>query len=264
MKEFITHSNCQKVIENIWTRYHPNVMWYPTIVQILYFTPQILLLPFIYLLYIFVPCASFLKYWQAPMNKFLGHLVSYITFLALLFASVLKGDDQLGSRVPSLNGGLDVCVWLWVAGMIFDQIQVTVYSGLKGYKKQWWLTYDLIMQLTFVVSFVGRLASYIKSRNEGDEYKSLIRNLWPWNDPQLVSEAFFCFAVILAFGKLLYFVQGSKVLGPMLLSLSRMVYDVFQVNNLVYQLVKLMEIDTHNCFFFSLFYFVFRCSSYSC
>ena len=80
------------MLQNIWTQEHPNIMWMPMVWRILYFIPHILLLPFVYLLYIVFPCAPFLKYWAAPMNKFLGDVVSFFTFLALLFYTIVNTE----------------------------------------------------------------------------------------------------------------------------------------------------------------------------
>ena len=41
----------------------------------------------------------------------------------------------------------------------------------------------------------------------GSGYRSEDRRLWEWNDPMLVSESFYCIAVVMAFGHLLYFCQ---------------------------------------------------------
>ena len=99
--QFIVHKNCQQVLQNIWTLEHPNIMWMPLALRLLYFIPHLLLLPFVYLIYFFAPCAPFLTYWKAPMNKFLGDLVSYFTFIGLLFYTIVNSDVSVMCETTS-------------------------------------------------------------------------------------------------------------------------------------------------------------------
>ena len=44
---------------------------------------------------------------------------------------------------------------------------------------------------------------------------TLPRQFWKPYDPTLIGEAFYAFAFILAFGKIMYFLQISRTLGPL-------------------------------------------------
>ena len=141
------------------------------------------------------------------MCKFMGDVLSYMIFLLLLLLSILHGEENPGKRVPDLNNGVDVFIWLWVASYIWGEIKLFYYHGLTIYMKHWWLLYGFIMNMLFLSSFIARLASYILSEEDDGYDPNTPRELWPWDDPILVSESLYCIAVVMAFGRVLYIFQ---------------------------------------------------------
>ena len=72
------------------------------------------------------------------------------------------------------------------------------------------------MVLLFMMAFACRLLSVLVSihkaqaAEEGQNktaYADEERIKWPWNDPMLISEAFFCVASVFAFNKMLFMFQ---------------------------------------------------------
>lgn len=161
--------------------------------------------------------------------KFIGDLTSYFVFLTLVLISIIQGGDRPGIRVPNLNSGVDVCIWLWIFSYLVEEIRTVYFSGLKVYAKNWWVLYRLITNLVFLASFIARMLNVILASDESSGYKHVPRFLWPWNDPMLIAEGLYCVATVLAFIRLLYIFQMSQVLGPLQLSLSRMIYDILQM-----------------------------------
>lgn len=169
---------------------------------ILYFLPRIFLLPLIYIGYFFAPCFDKWKYLDAPMNKFMGDLFSYMLFLIFLLVATLNGSENPGQRVPKMNG-VDICIWIWIFSYVWDHMKIVYFHGVKGLLSSSMMAYDVAMNLCFVTSFVARVAAVIVSKEKGHDYRHQPRKFWPWNDPALVSEAFFCIATMLAFARVL-------------------------------------------------------------
>ena len=217
------------MLQNLWTKNHADLLEMSTLQGLLYFLPRVLVLPFIYLFYFFCPCLPCFDYWASPMMKFLGDLVSYCLFLALLLVSIIKGEDRSGVRVPDLNSPVDVIVWIWIIGYLVDEVKTIYSGGLKVYTKNWWLLYRAVMNLIFLAAFITRMTNVAIAKDEGPMYKAVPRYLWPWNEPMLVGESLYCIATVLAFIRILYIFQISQILGPLQLSLSRMISDILQM-----------------------------------
>lgn len=143
--------------------------------------------------------------------KFVGDMVSYLLFLTLLLVSIIKGGDRPGIRVPNLNSGVDVCIWLWVISFVVEEIKTLYLIGIQAYTKNWWVLYRLIMNLVFLASFITRMLNVILAQDEGQKYRNVPRYLWPSNDPMLIAEGLYCVATVLAYMRLLYIFQMSQV-----------------------------------------------------
>ena len=134
--------------------------------------------------------------------------------------------------MPSLNSGVDIVIWIFVLSYLWDHVKLWYFHGVKAYIKDWWNIYTLSMTFIFLTSFIARLASFIivlQKRGSDRGYETTPRKEWPWNDPMLVSEAFYSLGAILAFGRILYLFTISQILGPLQLSLSNMISDVLQM-----------------------------------
>ena len=163
------------------------------------------------------------------MNKFLGDLVSFLLFILLVVFSILSGSDHADERIPGLNGGIDIIVWIYVVGYTWENIYILVEKGPTAYQRDWWLIYRALMNMCFLGAFLARLSSYIMSKQHGTDYENEARIFWPWYDPMLFSECFYAVGAILAIVRILYMFQVSQVLGPLQLSLAPMFANVFQM-----------------------------------
>ena len=205
-------------------------MWLSVPQLVLYFLPRILILPFVYVAYLFFPCAKCFRYWEAPMNKFLGDIFSYVVFLTVLFVTIVRGSDQAAERVQELGDGCDVVIWIFVISYIWELVKTFYFGGTRAFVRHKWNAYMLTMCLCFLISFIARLSSYIRSHHIfDDDYINESRILWPWDDPMLISEAFYSLGTVFAFGRILYAFQACRTLGPMQLTLSHMMYDTLQM-----------------------------------
>ena len=101
--QFISHKNCQQVMQGLWIQHHSDVMWLSTGRVLLHFVPRILALPFVWALYFVFPYAPWYRSWHSPIMRFLGDLVSYVVFLALLAITVARGGEGAGMRTPGVQ-----------------------------------------------------------------------------------------------------------------------------------------------------------------
>ncbi len=74
--------------------------------------------------------------------------------------------------------------------------------------------YNGVLVLLFMTAFACRLLSVMVSIHKAEggsvqdsDYATEKRIKWPWNDPMLISEAFFCVASVFAFNKMLFMFQ---------------------------------------------------------
>ncbi|CAH1777258.1 unnamed protein product [Owenia fusiformis] len=227
MKDFIVHPNCQQVIQTLWTEYVPDFMRRSMLEQIWYFTWRLVLLPVMILLYLVAPKASFMKSMRSPMNKFLSDTASYVAFLGLLFANMMTTETRKRGQHPG-----DAIEWLiivWVVGLLWNHAKVLWGQGRVAYFKTLWHIYDIVMIGTFVLTFVCWAISYTWVRIAGTSYADELRRFWFAEDPILLAEGFFSIGTVLAFGRIVYLFQMSQILGPLQISLSRMLDDILQI-----------------------------------
>lgn len=84
--------------------------------------------------------------------------------------------------------------------------------------------YEFIMLVLFVLTFLFWIVAALDVRINGQ--RDLERKYWHKYDPTLIAEGIFCLAAIMAFFKLLFICQLDYDLGPLQLSLIKMIRDV--------------------------------------
>ncbi len=161
------------------------------------------------------------------MNKFLGHLTSYSIFLGLLVIEVATETE--GLRNARVDSPIEFFIWIYISSFIWDILKTIYFYGNKAFSRDWWLFYDIMMNLCFLISFMAALVSAIIMATKDDAFRNQPRTQWPWNDPTLVSEGFYAIGVVFAFFRILFFFKTSRLLGPLQVSLSRMIYHVMEV-----------------------------------
>lgn len=84
--------------------------------------------------------------------------------------------------------------------------------------------YELVMIILFILTFLFWIIAALDVRINGQ--RDLERKYWHKYDPTLIAEGIFCIATIMAFFKLLFICQLDYDLGPLQLSLVKMIRDV--------------------------------------
>ncbi len=98
-----------------------------------------------------------------------------------------------------------------------------------------WNVVDFLTNSLYVATIALRLVAYYKVQEElarGSASAHLPRELWDTWDPMLISEGLFAAANIFSNLKLVYIFSVNPYLGPLQVSLGRMVMDILKFASL--------------------------------
>ena len=107
---------------------------------------------------------------------------------------------------------------------VWAAICLCAVHGLDRYLSAHWNWYEVAMLALFVLTFVFWGIASIDVRQNGQ--RELERKYWHKFDPTLIAEGLFSIATIMAFFKLLFICQLDYRLGPLQMSLGKMIKDV--------------------------------------
>lgn len=120
------------------------------------------------------------------------------------------------------------------------------------------------MLVLFILTFLFWIVAALDVRMNGQ--RDLERKYWHKYDPTLIAEGIFCLATIMAFFKLLFICQLDYDLGPLQLSLVKMIRDVghfiaiFGIIVIAFTVGKIVCVESCKKFFF----FLIDNQSYKC
>ncbi|XP_069702491.1 transient receptor potential-gamma protein-like isoform X2 [Periplaneta americana] len=234
-KEFVTHPNVQQLLASIWYEGLPGFRCKSMFLQVLETLRIAFSFPILSLLYIVAPTSSYGQRMKLPFIKFICHSASYFTFLGLLYwASQMKVNDEKGqtqefnySKRTTLPQLPEYFIFAWLCGMIKLEVRrILAEENVKEYIKDMWKVMDLGTNCLYIVVVMLRVLAY-------KEYWSRISHstkktqCWdPRVDAMVLSECLLAVANIFSSLRMIYIFSVSPYLGPMQVSLSRMVTDM--------------------------------------
>ncbi|KAJ8922843.1 hypothetical protein NQ315_007878 [Exocentrus adspersus] len=245
-KKFVAHPNIQQLLAAIWYEGVPGFRRKSSSEKIVIIVRVAVLFPFYCMLYLFAPETKTGKLMRKPFMKFLIHASSYLFFLLLLILVSLRADDlvfeyfgsasmkayviekyrkQRGSP-PTI---LEYAVLLYVFGFICEETQEIFVEGIQSYLRNLWNFIDFTRNVLYTAVFILRVASYLQQSAEirNDPSTAYIRREdWYAFDPQLIAEGLFAAANIFSALKLVHLFSINPHLGPLQISLGRMVIDI--------------------------------------
>ena len=222
-KEFVAHPNCQQLLSHIWYQGIPG--WKQgNMIYKLGFTLLIsLTFPFTALLYICFPFSSSVSVLKNPFVKFINHSASYVSFLILLvLASAEVFDDNVEST-HHRNRSPNIPEWIivvYVLAFIWSEMKEIYESGFLVYSSDLWNIMDFMQNTLYLATIALRITVYF-----GPDYK-ISRAEMNSNDPMLVAEGLFAVANISSTLRLLFLFTANSHLGPLQISLGRMIVDI--------------------------------------
>ncbi|XP_049865571.1 transient receptor potential-gamma protein-like isoform X1 [Pectinophora gossypiella] len=242
-KKFVAHPNVQQLLASIWYESVPGFRRKNMVLQAAEMVRIGAMFPLYSLAYIAAPHSAAGRTLRKPFIKFLAHSASYFMFLFLLilasqrietaagglFGSVPNNDKPLSRRgaPPSL---VEWLILAWVSGLIWSEVKQLWDMGLREYVHDMWNVIDFVTNSLYVATVALRIVSHFQVRREmaqGLQWNQP-REKWDAWDPMLLSEGLFSAANIFSSLKLVYIFSVNPHLGPLQVSLSRMVLDILK------------------------------------
>ncbi|XP_015184673.1 PREDICTED: transient-receptor-potential-like protein isoform X2 [Polistes dominula] len=245
-KRFVAHSHVQQYLAAIWYEGVPGFRRMSILQKFWILIKTALLFPFYCIVYLFAPKSKFGQLLRRPFVKFLVHASSYIFFLIILIlvsqrveVEVVKifGNEetkrnleiQLARQRGAAPSPLEGFIVLYVLGFIWQETREVYVDGLKAYLRNMWNFIDFTRNSLYILTGILRAAAYFRQRAEIaiDPSAALIpRENWSDFDPQLIAEGLFAAANVFSALKLIHLFSINPNLGPLQISLGRMVIDI--------------------------------------
>ncbi|OWA53372.1 Transient receptor potential-gamma protein [Hypsibius exemplaris] len=243
-KKFVAHPNCQQLLASIFYEGLPGFRRANILVKSLLILCIGLLFPLLSVIYLIAPKSPVGRMMRQPFIKFLCHSASYICFLGLLILasqrieSIVDMTDgqQTGSKSKNERRGppptfVEWMIVTWVAGLIWVEVKQLWDVGIYEYLHDMWNFLDFITNSLYIGVIALRFVAFLQVRHEqanGNDAYRLERKRWDAFDPTLISEGLFAAANIFSSLKLVYIFSINPHLGPLQISLGRMVVDIMK------------------------------------
>ncbi|XP_017766360.1 PREDICTED: transient receptor potential-gamma protein [Eufriesea mexicana] len=241
-KKFVAHPNVQQLLASIWYEGLPGFRRKNMVLQALEIVRIGVLFPFFSVAYIIAPHSMVGQTMRKPFIKFICHSASYFTFLFMLILASQRIESVIGNWMghdvvehepaPTKRGAAPTIVeWFilaWVSGLIWSEVKQLWDVGLEEYVNDMWNVIDFVTNSLYVATAALRVVAYYRVQKEMENQIELQREQWGTWDPMLISEGLFSAANIFSSLKLVYIFSVNPHLGPLQVSLSRMVMDIMK------------------------------------
>nr|QDR50958.1 transient receptor potential-like protein [Heliconius melpomene] len=245
-KKFVAHPNIQQLLATIWYEGVPGFRRKSTFEKIMIICRVALLFPFYCTMYMIAPNCSTGRLMRKPFMKFLIHASSYLFFLLILILVSQRAEDKIVQmfgpewmvqdlekemRKQRGNGPtyLEMVIVVYVLGFIWEETHEIYVQGIRCYLRNMWNFIDFTRNSLYAAVFVLRFAAYLQQSAEirrNPETRFIPREKWDDFDPQLIAEGLFAAANIFSALKLVHLFSINPHLGPLQISLGRMVIDI--------------------------------------
>ncbi|XP_059059484.1 transient receptor potential-gamma protein isoform X3 [Achroia grisella] len=243
-KKFVAHPNVQQLLASIWYESVPGFRRKNMLLQAAEMVRIGAMFPLYSIAYIAAPHSAAGRTLRKPFIKFLCHSASYFMFLFLLILASQRIETAAGGLLWGTSPGVQqpmsrrgappsLVEWLilaWVSGLIWSEVKQLWDMGLREYVHDMWNVIDFVTNSLYVATVALRIVSHFQVRREmaqGLQWNQPRENWDAW-DPMLLSEGLFSAANIFSSLKLVYIFSVNPHLGPLQVSLSRMVLDILK------------------------------------
>ena len=250
-KSFVAHPNVQQLLSSIWYEGVPGFRRKNIFFQSFTIFRLCLMYPFYCIAYMIAPDSVWGEVIKNPFIKFICHSSSYIVFLMLLamasqrieyliveLTGTLLDDDDLFMVVKewekkergSLPSIVETVIILWQVCLLWRDIKLVYQQGLEEYLLNLWNLADVFTNFCFISWIILRFTSYYLVQVELEEGLNpyIPRDQWQTYDPYLISEGLFGAGMVSSFLKIVQILSVNPHLGPLQISLGRMVMDIFK------------------------------------
>ncbi|KAK4323529.1 hypothetical protein Pmani_005763 [Petrolisthes manimaculis] len=245
-KRFVAHPNIQQLLAALWYAGIPGFRRKAVVDKCLEIVKVVALFPFYCMWYMLMPDSDTGKLMRTPFMKFLTHSASYLFFLMMLILVSVRFEnlviwlfgteamqrgliESMRRQRGNLPTPIECVVMLWVLGFLWEEVKQIRRESLRKYLGNMWNLLDIMRDSLYSMTMVLRLIAFIQQSQEISRAPStafIPREEWDTFDPQLVSEGLFAAANILSALKLVHIFSINPYLGPLQISLGRMVIDI--------------------------------------
>ncbi|XP_061454320.1 short transient receptor potential channel 5 [Rhineura floridana] len=221
-KEFVAQPNCQQLLATLWYDGFPGWRRKHWAVKLLTCITIGLLFPVLSVAYLIAPKSRLGLFIKKPFIKFICHTGSYLTFLfMLLLASqhIVRTDLHMQGPPPTI---VEWMILPWVLGFIWGEIKEMWDGGFNEYVHDWWNLMDFAMNSLYLATISLKIVAYVKYNG------SRPRQEWEMWHPTLIAEALFAISNILSSLRLISLFTANSHLGPLQISLGRMLLDILK------------------------------------
>ncbi|XP_056397459.1 short transient receptor potential channel 5 [Hyla sarda] len=221
-KEFVAQPNCQQLLATLWYDGFPGWRRKHWAVKLLTCITIGLLFPVLSMAYLIAPKSRLGLFIKKPFIKFICHTASYLTFLFfLLLASqhIVRTDLHMQGPPPTV---VEWMILPWVLGFIWGEIKEMWDGGFTEYVHDWWNLMDFAMNSLYLATISLKIVAYVKYNG------SRPREEWDMWHPTLIAEALFAISNILSSLRLISLFTANSHLGPLQISLGRMLLDILK------------------------------------
>ncbi|KAL0829971.1 hypothetical protein ABMA28_003435 [Loxostege sticticalis] len=246
-KMFVAHPNVQQLLGAIWYEGLPGFKRKNIVGQCVQVAKLGVMFPVYCTIYMLAPNSEYGRFMKKPFVKFICHSSSYMLFLMLLSLASQRAEflvlEWSGIRWlqelveywkeherGALPGLIEFTVIIYIASLIWAEIRSLWTGGLLEYISDLWNIVDFITNMFYIAWISLRVASwYIVQR----DYKMGLdpwypRERWDSYDPMLLSEGAFAAGMIFSYLKLVHIFSINPYLGPLQVSLGRMILDIIK------------------------------------
>ncbi|XP_050551804.1 transient receptor potential protein isoform X2 [Spodoptera frugiperda] len=246
-KMFVAHPNVQQLLGAIWYEGLPGFKRKNIVGQCIQVAKLGVMFPVYCTIYMLAPNSEYGRFMKKPFVKFICHSSSYMLFLTLLSLASQRADylvlewsgitwlqelvDHWKERERgSLPSIIEFSVIIYIASLIWAEIRSLWTGGITEYISDLWNIVDFITNAFYIAWISLRFSSwYIVQRdyNSGTD-PWYPREKWDSYDPMLLSEGAFAAGMIFSFLKLVHIFSINPYLGPLQVSLGRMILDILK------------------------------------
>ncbi|XP_066284332.1 short transient receptor potential channel 4-like [Branchiostoma lanceolatum] len=210
-KKFVAHNKCQELLNLQFYRHHRDILYSSTWKKFLAFWISTVLAPILAILYMVTTKTNLREAISSPVVKFSMRSWSWLVFLTVMI--VLNGDNESTGAYVLIG-----TYYCWVIGMVWEKMKEVWTASVDAWNK--WDQLLLLCHMSAVGCFTGGLVAI-----QGNF--DVIFDASEWN-PFFIGGDLLAIAVILSFARYMSMLMFSETIGPLLLSMYKMVMDIFK------------------------------------
>ncbi|XP_015916852.2 transient-receptor-potential-like protein [Parasteatoda tepidariorum] len=247
-KKFIAHPNVQQLLSSLWYDGLPGFRRQNPLYQLWDIIKIGALFPFYSVMYMVCPNTEKSQLVRKPFFKFIIHSFSYLFFLFLLILASQRVEtivaEWFGNEEMQISSHealrkqrgqpptiLETTILLYIIAHIWQETRELWTKGIVLYFHNLWNIIDFTRNSLYVGTAGMRILAYFQAQAEISDNPMAVfipREAWNAYDPMLIADGLFAAGNVFAALKLVHIFSINPYLGPLQISLGRMVIDIIK------------------------------------